>query len=51
MMILRDKVRHDVSGNIQLVRHGTAHQGPVGQEVRCHIIVTHHHDKIPIIRC
>ena len=33
MIILRDKVRHDVSGNIRLVRHGTAHQGPVGQEV------------------
>ena len=33
MIIPRDKVKHDVSGNIQLVRHGTAHQGPVGQEV------------------
>ena len=32
--IPRDNVKHDVSGNIQLVRHGTAHQGPVGQEVR-----------------
>merc|ERR1719468_119422 len=32
----RDNVRHDVSGNIRLVRHGTAHQGPVGQEVLTH---------------
>ena len=29
----RDHVRHDVIGSIQLVRHGTAHQGPLGQEV------------------
>ena len=32
----RDHVRHDVSGCIQVTRHGTAHQGPVGEEVICH---------------
>ena len=32
----RDHVRHDVSGCIQVTRHGTAHQGPVGEEVISH---------------
>ena len=34
--MFRDHVRHDVSGCIQVTRHGTAHQGPVGEEVICH---------------
>jgi len=32
----KENVRHDVSGNIQLVRHGTPHQGPVGEKVMDH---------------
>ena len=36
LYLLRDHVRHDVSGCIQVTRHGTAHQGPVGEEVICH---------------
>lgn len=32
----KENVRHDVSGNIQLVRHGTCHQGPVGEKVMDH---------------
>ena len=29
----RDKVEHDVLGRVLVTRHGTAHQGPVGQQV------------------
>ena len=29
----RDNLHHDVSGEVQLVRHGTAHVGPIGEKI------------------
>ena len=31
-MFIRENVQHDVRGRIQLTRHGTPHQGPVGDD-------------------
>jgi len=32
----KDNVKNDVCGFIQLIRHGTPHQGPVGEEIITH---------------